>query len=331
VPGGGNAAVAAPIAIDPPLKDFGIVEPGAKLPAVFKLHNRGTTPLRIATTLPSCKCTTMATYAGTVIAPGGTFEMSAEMQAPETPGVKDAKINIVFEGFSKPTVPAMRCEVLLPIKAVEEYVDALKGVTSGVLTVESRDGTPFKIVSSNGAAPSFVGFDPSKDEARSSYTLNWSVAGMPCEGMRLWWIVETDRKDCPILPCRIRHDCTGSKADAGRFSRKWMFKEQIVNAGRIKAGKTVKLHAESENSEPKAGPNKPGAYSPAFKQITGVTSLTKDATVKFTGCTPRGEEEAMVSFDFTPAEGFTGMLYATLRVASPTGTSDIAVVASVEP
>ena len=42
-------------------------------------------------------------------------------------------------------------------------------------------------------------------------------------------------------------------------------------------------------------------------------------------------EDREVKIDFTPRKGHSGLLYAIVRVVSPTGTGDVAVVASVEP
>ena len=318
-----------PIVVEPALADFGVVEPATAHPATFTLRNTGPAPLTIVMAMPSCKCTTLEVYDGKIIPAGGTLEMKATLNAPATPGVKEAKVNVVIKDYNKPVLLALRCEVLLPIKAAEEFVDALKGVNKGVLTIESRDGKPFRIVTSNGTTPSFVGFDPAKDEPRSSYKVNWSVEGWPCENMRLWWIIETDRPDCAILPCRIRHECTGSKADEARKTRKWIFKEQVVNAGRVKPGQTVRLTAEIENSEPKVGKDKPAVMSQGFRQITGVRSPDPRASAKLIKVDPRGVDETLLTFEFTPAADAKGMIYIPVKVASATGEGEIAVVASV--
>jgi hypothetical protein len=313
------------------MMDFGLVDPSQELPAVFKLRNNGASQHQIVMLLPSCKCTTTAEYTGRTIAPGETLDVAVTMSAPATPGVKEAKVNVVFTGFPKPTLLQLKCDVRLPIRAVEEFVDALKGVTNGVLTIESTDGQPFTIVSSNGVAPSFVDFDPAKDSPRSQYKVNWSVEGWPCEGMRLWWIIETDRADCPILPCRIRHECTGIKADPTYKERKWLVKEPLVSAGRIKAGQPTVLRIDVENGEPKAGPGKPAVYSTTFRQISAVQAMGPEATASLVSVQPRGTDEAIVSFDFTPTAGTSGLIYTVVRLVSPSGTANVPIVAVVEP
>jgi len=319
------------VTVEPAIKDFGLVEASQELPAVFKIRNNSSSALQIVTLLPSCKCTTTADYTGRTIAPGESLELAATLNAPATPGVKEAKVNVVFSGYTKPTLLQLKCDVRLPIRAVEEFVDALKGVTSGVLTIESTDGQPFTIVSSNGGKPSFVDFDPAKDSPRSQYRLNWSVDGWPCEGMRLWWIIETDRADCPILPCRIRHECTGVRADPTYKERKWLVKEPLVSAGRIKAGQPVKLRIDVENGEPKAGPNKPAVFSTTYRQISAVQSMGPEAKAALISVQPRGTDEAIVNFEFTPSPGTSGLIYTTVRLVSPSGTAVVPVVAVVEP
>lgn len=328
-PGGAVPASPAPVTIEPAVADFGLVGPGTKHPAKFRVRNDGQAPLSVQIVMPSCKCTATRDYTGTVIPVGGTMELDAVLDAPTTPGVKEAKINIIFTGYGRPSVASLRCDVRLPVRAVEEFVDALQA-PQGVLTIEAPDGSPFRILSSNGAAPDFVD-GSANGEALNRYKVNWSVDGWACDGMRLWWIIETDREDCPILPCRIRHQCTGSRADPGRVARKWIFKEALVNAGKVAPGKTVRLTVDVENSEPQAGPNRPATFSTAFRQISSVTSLSPDATAKLVSVEPRGTDEAVVTFDFTPRAGLDGMLYAMVRVTGPTGPADVAVVASVRP
>ncbi|MCH8835857.1 MAG: hypothetical protein IH925_07905, partial [Proteobacteria bacterium] len=83
-----------------------------------------------------------------------------------------------------------------------------------VLVVQSLGPqVQLQIVSIDGRPPVFAdGFDPASGVPRSAYTVRWHVPPRSiddCAGARLWWVVETDHPDCPILPLRIRHECTG--------------------------------------------------------------------------------------------------------------------------
>jgi len=319
-----------PVVVEPELVDFGLVDPSSRHPAVFRIRNVGRDPLTISGAVPSCRCTTMDGIAGQVIEPGATFELKADLEAPSYPGVKESRVTLVFRGHRVPINVTLRCDVMLPIRVVEEFVDALNEKHEGTVVVESRDGAPFRLLRSNGGAPDFVDFDPTSDEPRSRYVVRWSVRDWPCEGMRLWWIFETDRKDAHVLPARIRHECTGARADPNRFTRRWMMTEQIVNAGRIKAGETIRLSAEVENSEPKAGARRPATFDLGFRQISAVTSRTPEATARLVHVEPGGELDATVHFEFTPDADARGLVYAIVRFSSPNGDADIAVVASVE-
>lgn len=322
-------AVAPPIAVEPPLKDFGLVPPKTSLPTTFTLRNLGSTPVTIAAAMPSCKCTTVDSVVGQSIPAGGSLELPVTMEAPSTPGEKTAKVMLVFQGYGKPVVADLRCEVMLEIEVAEEYIDALKGVTSGKVTVRSRDGKPFRLLTSNGEAPDFIGFDPSTDEPRNSYDVRWSVAGWPCENMRLWWIFETDRPGGEIVPARIRHECTGSRADMGRFERKWIFKEQLVPAGAMAAGSTKNLVIEIENSEPKSGPNKPAQMNQGFRQVTGVRSTDPRAEAKLIRVTPKGTDETEIEIAFTIVQGAKGSLYIPVMVSTASGEFAVPVAVSV--
>ncbi len=310
-------ASALRVAIEPPEIDFGEVGPNVDLPGSFKIYNRGTAPLTVARSQTSCKCTAADDLTGQVIPAGAFTPLNATLTTSATPGPKDAKVFLQFQGYEGMVQAKLAATVVLPIESEPPYVDALKGVSSGVLQVRARDGQPFRIISSNGEPPDYVDFDPAADALRSEYQVRWSVAGMPCQGMRLWWILETDRSDCPILPARIRHECTGSRADPNRFQRQWTFKEYLVNAGRVSAGQPVELEIDIDN--------RGGA------QIESVQSLTPGSRARLLDASDLGDRETRCRVEFTPDAGMQGLLYARLRVMSTTGDGEIAIVAQVAP
>ena len=321
---GGQAS--SPIIIEPPVRDFGRIEPGSKHPATFLIRNATRNPLRIKAAMPSCKCTATNNIAGKVIPPGGFVELQATLDAPNTPGVKNATIQLVFDGLNKPFAATLKGEVVMPVLATPPYVDALKGVTSGSITLTSADGSPFSVLSSDGKPPQFIGFNPATDAPRNQYVVKWSIAGMPCQGMKRWWIFTTDRADCPVIPCRIRNECTGSKADMARFQRFWIFQELIVNAGLIRSGRPVVLTADIDHYNPR---ERGRVSNPGFRNVISVRSLSPEATAELVSSKPVGQEEAKVTFKLTPRAGFTGPLFARVLVTTATGSGEIPVVARV--
>jgi hypothetical protein len=58
-------------------------------------------------------------------------------------------------------------------------------------------------------------------------------------------------------------------------------------------------------------------------------SLSPSATAKMISAEPSGAESTTVTFEFTPADDYDGMLYAMVNVLSPSGNKDVAIVAKV--
>jgi len=311
--------------VNPQSVDFGVVKPNSVHEANFTIYNNTNSDVRIIEARPTCKCTTMNEVSGQVIAPGEQLNLPASMELTARPGSKTARVDIVYEmrGQSSVTRASLQAEVQLAVRAQPPFVDALQGKKSGVLTVESVDGRPFNILSSNGQPPKFVNYDPQSDTPRSSYQVRWQVPDWPvrppCEEARLWWIIETDHPEAPILPCRIRHECTGVQSDPNRQQRGWIFYELIVNAEKIPPGgepTELTLQLLNEDQVP----------------ITGVRSLSDDVDVEMLGSShDELRKVTNVNIRLTPDPDFRGMLFAPVEVQSQTGNHHVDVVASVRP
>jgi len=308
---------------------LGAIDPKSVHEVQLTLFNRGSEPISIVETQSSCKCTVPDLLDGTVIAAGQSVVMAATFSAGSAPGPKDAKILLKFRTPSRPRLQIalikIAAEVTMKVRAVPPFVEALKGVTGGTVRVESVDGRPFAIVTAGGEPPDYVGgFDPGRDQPRSAYTLRWSVNYSArvedCGGERLWWVVETDHPQCPILPLRIRHECTGIRRDPNYKQRGWMSHPYMINAGAVIAGTAVDLDVEVQRLDdlPSSG-------------IYAVESLSPDATAEFLGILEPPGDTSTVRVRFTPRKGTEGMLYAVVMLKSATGDADIAFLASVLP
>lgn len=312
----------APVSIEPPLIDFGKVAPGAKLPGKFVVRNVGNQPLTVKSVVPSCKCTDVNLAAGTVIAVGGSVELTATLDVPRTPGEKDAKVFLTFEGFGAPQVAMLKADASLPIRAVPAYVDALKSVVEGTIALSSEDGKPFRILSAGGLPPRFLGFDPAKDSPLSAYQLKWGIPNTSCEKMPLWWVVETDRADCPLVALRIRHECTGSRADPGKAERYWFFPEPLAVAGRLVEGESVVVSMIIEHYNPKG---RGAIVRPEWSQVKSVRALSSQITATLEGVRLGAKDDEAVLIRVAPAAGVTGIIYALVEIQTATGTGVFAV------
>ena len=199
-----------PIRLEPEFIDFGILPPSVTKEGIVKLVNTGTKELEILTVQPSCKCTTLEDVSGKKIPAGGSIELKANMKAQSAPGKKTAEIKVLIDGYSQVIPIQLKQEVSLPIRVSPSYLNVVKGQpTTGRTVIESIDKKPFTICAIGGKKPNLVGFDPAKDEPRSQYLLEWDFERdfAPGEAKR-YWLIETDREDCPLVDIFVRHETT---------------------------------------------------------------------------------------------------------------------------
>jgi hypothetical protein len=197
-----------PLRLEPAVLDFGIIAPGKQAEGVCKLINTGTKELEVLTVQPGCKCTAINDIAGQKIPVGGSIDLKAAMTAQSAPGTKRADIKILIDGYTEVITLGLVNEVSLPIRVSPAYLNAVKDQPqSGRIVVESIDKQPFRICSIGGKKPNLVGFDMEKDEPRSQYLVDWDFARDFPEGVApRYWIIETDRADCPLVDVFVRHE-----------------------------------------------------------------------------------------------------------------------------
>ena len=199
-----------PLRLEPEVLDFGIVPPSVTREGIVKLVNTGSKELEILTVQPSCKCTTLEDMSGRKIPAGGSIELRANMKAQSAPGRKGAEIKVLIDGYTQVVTVQLKQEVSLPIRVSPAYLNVVKGnPTTGRTVIESIDQKPFTICAVGGRRPNLVGFDPSKDAPRNQYILDWDFERdfAPGEAKR-YWLIETDREDCPLVDVFVRHETT---------------------------------------------------------------------------------------------------------------------------
>ncbi|MHC4420890.1 MAG: DUF1573 domain-containing protein, partial [Planctomycetota bacterium] len=158
-----------PLVIDPGGFQLGTVLPGSAHETHGTIRNSGTAPVAIASARSTCMCTVPEGLEGAVIPPGGSHPFSVTYTAGHEPGSKDAKVWVKFQAGGEPQAAVIKIDALISmaVRSDPPYVDALKGVTSGQLRVESMDRRPFRILSAYGRPPAHAdGFDPGRDEPR---------------------------------------------------------------------------------------------------------------------------------------------------------------------
>ena len=208
-PGAGQA----PLMVEPPLVDFGVVDPGTLLDTVVTLANISNAPLRILNAQPSCTCTTLD-LDNTVIPARSSIEVPISMQTNRAVGVKKALVQLRIEGYGRFTTIDLKAETAWAVRTQPLYLGVRERADQperrqGTIILQSLDRRPFQVLSTNGGAPDFLGFDPTTDTPRSNYTIRYDLSMYGCEDLPPYYIIRTDHPKAELFDMRVRHDpCT---------------------------------------------------------------------------------------------------------------------------
>ncbi len=284
-----------PIQLDPPVCDFGFVEPSATPKRVVKLINTSDQPLTILAVQPSCKCTTINDIVGTDIPPHGSVDLEASMKAQSSPGGKKAEIKVLIDGFTRVINIQLVMEVTLPVRVIPGYINAVKGQPQeGRFVVESLDKQPFSVCSVHGRAPKFVGFDPAKDAPRNQYLIAYDVNEFKQGEMPLFLLVETDHPACPIVDVRLRHEYTFPKPVL-------KMQEYRLTLGKKEQGESGEIHLEIGELPPE-------------EPLVSVASPFPGLRLELIGEPEKEGVTTKYRCKVTPPPDFAGLLYAPITL-----------------
>ena len=319
---------AGPFEIVPEVIDFGAVAAGSINQGIFQLTNRGSRPVQVLRATPSCVCTTLTDLAGTTIGPGETVALEASLDAPKQAGEKEAKVFVQMQGMNQPAIVKLAGMVTLPIQPTPAFASALKGTESGVIRLASTDGRSFRVIASNGSTPAYVDFDPARDDARATYDLRWSVQGMPPKTIPRWWVFTTDRADCPLVACRVRHAETGSRWDPTRMGRRWIIADDLADLGSVSIGEERDIAIELDHYNPRGGGT---VDNPNWSSGMSVRSADPRVEATLASSSKVSEERVAAVIRLRLKGPVEDLLYVPVTVTTATGTGVLEVVARVGP
>ena len=311
---------------EPAEMNFGVLPPGATVRGTVRLWNVGSEELTIIRSITSCGCTSSEDLAGRMIRSGGYIDFATTMTMKSGLGEKKEKITIYFE----PGAPDERAAVVyftavvsLPIQLDPPHLTASNRINDqwvqtlqGEVTLTALDGRPYSILRAHGLPPDFVGFDPAVDAPRAQYTIRWDLDRF--EGVIPWfWVIETDRPDCPIIDARVRHSSTMPPRPAGR---PWVPKDQRLLVGIVRKGEPFEVTTTIEyakNYPPDAGSAVVASESPLFdaellEAQVEENHLSYRVRLTITDTAPPGLLYGTLAIG---ANGFTAPLYVVGRVA----------------
>ena len=287
--------------------------PNKAASGTVQIRNVGDRHVRSLSVKASCKCTTIGGLRGTVIAPGASVPLQAELEPQPITGVRTATITVIFEGADQPYQVDLRAEVTLAIRLTPSVLNLASGVTSGQIVVAAIDGRTFNILSANRRTPVFVDFDPEVDEPRSSYMLRWDLTQETLQrALDTWWVIETDHPDAPFTDARVRHLST---IDSSARSRAWKVPSRRSIIGFVEQGSSKDFTIEVKTIGRDA--------------IYTIRSLARDFNAELVDFERKGVD-AVCTVRITPRAGFTGLLYGAIELLASSGTCRHDVIGKVK-
>ncbi|MBL9150241.1 MAG: DUF1573 domain-containing protein [Phycisphaerae bacterium] len=273
-----------PIVAEPAKKDLGVVKPEETVTAVFTLVNPLDRDVTIVKSATSCQCTGVDVE-GKVIPAKGKLDMPASMKMSKAPIKKSASVTLVIdlgEGKKQPLRVELYAEVAYAVRAVPGFIDALTPERmKGTFELVATDNKPFKVLLADNKPPVFVDYDPATGP-QTRYKLQYDfTTGGP---IPKYFVVETDRNDCPVIDLRVRHDTTHIKPP-------FKVAEYRSTFGRIPLGQVGSFDLEIEE----VGKN----------VVTSVKSLSPDFEVTI-GKQKNDNKNTMATFNVKPAPGVKG-------------------------
>lgn len=220
-----------PITSDPARIELGVMKPGMKKAGAVTITNNGDETIKIARVNSSCSCT-VADLPKRELAPGESVELSATLESGNYIGAMQRQVRVYVEGYAAPYEIWVVADVSYDVKADPVYIGAFQG-DSGEVKVTEVNGKPFKILSVNTNAPTYKDFDPASAELKSEYTLTWSTKGVDPKDLPMWWIIETDHPDAPVVDLRVLHPAVMPRVDPRRA---WQLNEDRALIGYLEPG-----------------------------------------------------------------------------------------------
>ncbi len=311
---------------EPEGMNFGVLPPGATARGTVRLWNVGNEELTIRKSITSCGCTSSEDLAGRMIRSGGYIDFSTTMTMKSGLGDKMEKITIYFEpGGERAAVVYFNAVVSLPIQLDPPYLAASEQdettkrwiqTRSGEITLTALDGRPFSVLRAHGLSPDFVGFDPAVDTPRAQYTIRWDLDRF--EGVIPWfWVIETDRPDCPIIDARIRHSSTLLSRPRGR---RWVPKDQRLLVGIVRKGEPFEVTTTIE-------------YPKNYLPDPGRAVVTSESTLFAAELLEAQVEGSHLSYRVrltVNKSAAPGLLYGTLAIGADGFTAPLYVVGRIE-
>ncbi len=282
------------VEVEPARLRLGVLDPDEGGRGMVRLHNVGHAQLRIASTRASCGCAVSDSLEGQTIAPGEYLEFEMGMNPRGGLGQRQERLGIIFDGYDQFVDVFVEAEFSRAVQISPPFLTAVRDLT-GSVTLESRDGRPFRVLSVQGEAPLSATNQP-PDEASTRHEIRWDITEEDRTDSVPWfWVVETDHPDAPVIDARIRHMSTRPDRPQGR---PWVPHDQRFLIDRVRNGDSFLVRTGVEfhgGVEPR--PDTLAATTHAERLEVELIDVEHD------------DQHVYGIFKITVREGETGLLY----------------------
>ncbi|RMH28802.1 MAG: DUF1573 domain-containing protein [Planctomycetota bacterium] len=199
----------AAVAVEPAQVDLGWIAPETPTETIVRLVNRGEpgeTPVQFARVSVTCSCV-KAELLDTLAGPGQAARLKLTVTAKDI-GPLSQKVVVWPMGAARPIEIPVKADVSHAVKADPFFINLVAppaGQTeiprSGSITLESRDGRPFRVLSAGGTAPTLATGDA--DEPALKHTVLWDFTETPDDDIEPWWLIVTDHPGARVLDIRV--------------------------------------------------------------------------------------------------------------------------------
>jgi len=215
--------------------DFGLIRPGAVHTESVLLRNVGQQPIRFTNVTSTCGCAKGA-IEQKIVKPGESARLDVTLEARDNVGPLKQKLTVFIEDSPRRIPIEISAEVTKPINAEPFFLNLL-GPRAGEIKLKAVDGAPFKVLSINGKPA-----DGGLKQLRVQHTAPWDLTDVEPEDLDLWFVIETDHPEMPLIELRVVHPALFSRMNQGSH---WTPVPDVLVLGRMNAGdsmtKTLKL------------------------------------------------------------------------------------------
>lgn len=190
-----------PATSQPPVASFADLRPGQTATTTLRITNTSDAPLTIDRVRTTCRCAVVAMDERTIDA-GGSVEVEVSLEAPPTIGPIAQHAAIMFKGYAVPLQVSLTADVSKGVRVTRAYDPPGQGLDASV-TLESTDGTPFRVLAIDGKPPRTPDGAPLPATPAQRHVVQQSIPRAD-DGMTPRWIViETDHPTSPIIDIAI--------------------------------------------------------------------------------------------------------------------------------